>query len=81
MPDETGEPVVTTVCLLPFAHGLRVHRTPGIPCALYLRREKALAQLGRIAPRDRARMSSGLRLTPFPGLNRSSYNSTVEQNR
>ena len=33
-PDWTGEPVVTAVCLLHFAHGLRVHRTPGSPCAL-----------------------------------------------
>jgi hypothetical protein len=81
MPDETGEPVVTTVCLLPFAHGLRVHRTPGIPCALYLRRDNSYAQLGRIAPRDRGRVPGGRRLTPFPGLNRSSYISTVELNR
>ena len=34
VPEWTGEPVVTAVCLLHFAHGLRVHRTPGSPCAL-----------------------------------------------
>jgi hypothetical protein len=33
----SGEPVVTTVCFLPTAHGLRVHRAPGIPCALIFR--------------------------------------------
>ena len=33
-PGDFGEPVVTTVCLLPFAHGLRVHRASGVSCAL-----------------------------------------------
>jgi hypothetical protein len=28
----SGVTVVTTVCFLPFAHGLRAHRAPGIPC-------------------------------------------------
>ena len=30
----SGVTVVTTVCFLPFARGLRAHRAPGIPCAL-----------------------------------------------
>jgi hypothetical protein len=34
MPGDPGATVVTTVCLLPIAHGLRVHRAPGIPHAL-----------------------------------------------
>src|SRR5665647_2549579 len=33
--------------------GYRAHRTPGIPCALFLGR-KINARLGHIAPRDRA---------------------------
>src|SRR6266576_1355879 len=32
---------------------LRVHRAPGIPCALCYRGAKVLAKPGRIAPRDR----------------------------
>jgi hypothetical protein len=35
MPGDSGEPVVTTVCLLPSAHGPWVHRASGIPCSLY----------------------------------------------
>jgi hypothetical protein len=35
---------------------LRVHCAPGVSCALCFQREKALAQLGRIAPRDRTRV-------------------------
>ena len=34
MPGDSGEPAVTTVCLPTTAHGLRVHRAPGIPRAL-----------------------------------------------
>ena len=53
MPDEPGEPVVTAVCLLPFAHGLRVDRTPGIPCALcLLGANDFLTTRVRIAPRE-----------------------------
>ena len=35
MPGASGEPVVTTSCAFYFSHArLRVHRAPGIPCAL-----------------------------------------------
>ena len=35
MPGDSGEPVVTTSCAFYFSHArLRVHRAPGIPCAL-----------------------------------------------
>src|SRR5271154_3619864 len=39
MPGDSGEPVVTMlVCLLTHSHArLRVHRAPGIPCALFFR--------------------------------------------
>src|SRR5213079_247415 len=37
MPGCSGEPVVTTSCAFYFLHArLRVHRAPGIPCALCL---------------------------------------------
>src|SRR5204862_8130165 len=37
MPGCSGEPVVTTSCAFYFLHArLRVHRAPGIPCALSL---------------------------------------------
>jgi hypothetical protein len=53
----TGATVVTTVCLLPFAHGLRVLRAPGFPRALYLLRGTTFdPNLGRIAPRDHGRL-------------------------
>jgi hypothetical protein len=34
------------------AHGLRVHRASGFPCALCLQRDKVLANLGLIASRE-----------------------------
>src|SRR6476620_9474471 len=41
MPGRSGEPVVTTLgCLFLSAPRLRVHRAPGIPCALYSRRRE-----------------------------------------
>jgi hypothetical protein len=40
--------VLTTI-----AHGLRVHRAPGIPHALCFPGRKIFASLGRVAPRDR----------------------------
>src|ERR1700759_1279704 len=62
----SGEPVVTTVCYLHFAHGLRVQRAPGVSCALlrvacalFLRGAQYHANLGRITPRERERMSTG----------------------
>src|SRR5438045_621450 len=52
MPGCSGEPVVTTSCAFYFLHArLRVHRAPGIPCALS--RGWLMAQLGRFTPRDR----------------------------
>src|SRR3954452_7832034 len=37
VPGETGEPVVTTLVCFSLSHArLRVHRAPGIPCALCL---------------------------------------------
>src|SRR3954465_4783331 len=52
MPGCSGEPVVTTSCAFYFLHArLRVHRAPGIPCALS--RGGLMAQLGRFTPRDR----------------------------
>jgi len=48
MPGCSGEPVVTTSCAFYFLHArLRVHRAPGIPCALCFG-PMSLAQLGRI---------------------------------
>src|SRR5205814_7749664 len=54
MPGETGVTVVTTlVCSLHLSHArLRVHRAPGIPCALFSWANE-FAKLGRLAPRDR----------------------------
>ncbi len=50
----SGEPVVTTVCYLHYAHGLRVQRAPGVSCALVLQgRHDVHANLGRVAPRER----------------------------
>jgi len=41
MPGETGVTVVTTlVWFFHFHARLRVHRAPGIPCALHLRRRR-----------------------------------------
>src|ERR1700692_4667136 len=61
MPRDSGEPVVTTVCFLPFAHGLRVHRASGIPsvplgnlseCANgRLRTNRALLELSPLRPK------------------------------
>src|ERR1700739_2335970 len=43
--------------LLPIAHTrLRVHRAPGIPHALCFQGGDFLANLGRVAPRDRGRL-------------------------
>src|SRR5436190_10653874 len=52
----SGVTVVTTlVCSLHLSHArLRVHRAPGIPCALCYRGPKKIhANLGRLAPWDR----------------------------
>src|ERR1700742_908110 len=49
MPVETGEPVEDYRILC----GPRVHRTPGIPCALLLLGRTLIANLGRNAPRER----------------------------
>jgi hypothetical protein len=59
----TGATVVTTVCLLPSAHGPRVLRAPGIPRALTFEGRAAPSvswaavyeQLGRIVSRERRR--------------------------
>jgi hypothetical protein len=55
----SGEPVVTMLgCLFLSAPRLRVHRAPGIPCALYSRRRETIfAHLGQIMPRDRGVIS------------------------
>jgi hypothetical protein len=55
MPGAPGEPVVNTlVCLFTYLHArLRVHRAPGISCALCYRREGQLMHNpGEVAPRD-----------------------------
>jgi hypothetical protein len=57
MPDETGEPVVTTRVLSTLHTRLRVHRTPGIPCALSSEEGNIYGKLGRIAPREGGRLS------------------------
>ena len=44
------------LCFISHAR-LRVHRAPGIPCALCFAGRTILAQLGRIAPRDRGVIS------------------------
>jgi hypothetical protein len=52
----SGELVVTTVCIF-LAHGLRVHRAPGIPHALSLRRAKLSGKArARHAPRVQTRI-------------------------
>ena len=43
----SGEPVLTTVCLLHFAHGPRVHHAPGVSCALSRGSRCALSSSGR----------------------------------
>src|SRR5260221_14255121 len=55
MPGVSGVTVVTTlVCFFHLHTRLRVHRAPGIPCALYCRRgETVFAKLGHSVPRDR----------------------------
>src|SRR5260370_23711935 len=55
MPGVSGVTVVTTLVCFFISHArLRVHRAPGIPCALYFRRgETVFAKLGRLEPRDR----------------------------
>src|SRR6266704_3868155 len=46
------------LCFISHAR-LRAHRAPGIPCALcFLRGERFLQNLGRIAPRDRGAATS-----------------------
>ncbi|WP_210165376.1 hypothetical protein, partial [Bradyrhizobium sp. URHD0069] len=61
-PLRAGMPGVPVTCgdyrvLTTIAHGLRVHRAPGIPHALTFPGRKIPARLGRIAPRDRERAS------------------------
>jgi hypothetical protein len=52
-------PVVTTVCYF-FAHGPRVQRAPGLPCALlFSGRMNFLEKLGRIARRENADVCLG----------------------
>src|SRR5436853_4282538 len=54
MPGCSGEPVVTTSCAFYFLHArLRVHRAPGIPCALSLGPNESCTTPGAFAPRDR----------------------------
>src|SRR5258706_15162026 len=68
MPGESGGPVVTIlVCLSHILHArLRVHRAPGIPCALCFRKGgTSIAKLARIARRDRE-VASGTRGTSLP---------------
>src|SRR5260370_41463096 len=54
MPGDPGVTVVTMlVCFFTLHARLRVHRAPGIPCALCLsRRERLMQNLGRLAPRE-----------------------------
>jgi hypothetical protein len=54
-PGDSGATVVTTVCLLPIAHGLRVLRAPGFPRSLSLSRDKIDANLGRYPRREKAK--------------------------
>src|SRR5205085_11585618 len=55
MPGCSGEPVVTTSCAFLFLHArLRVHRAPGIPCALILfRGGRFMHNSGVFTPRER----------------------------
>src|SRR6476620_1731394 len=53
MPGLSGVTVVTMlVCFLHLHARLRVHRAPGIPCALCFLRASGFERLGRIAPRE-----------------------------
>ena len=53
MPGVSGVTVVTCLRAFYFLHArLRVQRAPGVSCALCSQRQKALAQLGRIRPRE-----------------------------
>src|ERR1700760_1710999 len=52
MPGVLGEPVVTTPRVTNIHAGLRVHRAPGVSCALLLFGARQLANLGRIASRE-----------------------------
>src|SRR6476660_5233954 len=54
MPGRSGVTVVTTLVCFFISHArLRVHRAPGIPCALYCwERRNSFANLGPIPPRD-----------------------------
>src|SRR5665213_238484 len=48
MPGETGVTVVTTlVCFFNLHARLRVHRAPGIPCALYIERAERKQHLAQ----------------------------------
>jgi hypothetical protein len=61
MSDCFGVPVVNLlVCFLLLHARPRVHKTPGIPCALFLSRDKVDAQLGRMTPRECRFLSSAL---------------------
>src|SRR6476646_1111130 len=58
MPGRSGEPVVTTLgCLFLSAPRLRVHRAPGIPCALLF--ERAFAVINSDAIRAARMWPSG----------------------
>jgi hypothetical protein len=59
----SGEPVVTTVCFLPFAHGLRVQRAPGISL-----RPHFLARMPLHHSGASRREAVKLRLQPKPSL-------------
>jgi hypothetical protein len=55
MPDCFGEPVVTNSCASNLSHArLRVHRAPGIPCALCFSEGNAFQKLGRETRRGNA---------------------------
>ena len=52
MPGDSGVPVVTNPRAFYSHTRLRVHRAPGIPCALCFARGHVPAQLGRVASRE-----------------------------
>ena len=52
-PDRSGEPVVDLLVCFSFLHTrLRVHQTPGFPCALHFGVADLCARLGRIVSRE-----------------------------
>jgi hypothetical protein len=72
MPAEPGEPVVTTRVLFTLHTRLRVHRTPGIPCALRYLRDMAPGIPSGASRRENADLYphgcfAGLTRRPAPG--------------